>query len=99
MRAVLHDLARLLAREATGRLPDHQLLELYSGQQDERAFAALVARYGPLVLGVCRRVLGDAHEAEDAFQAAFLILARKAASVAQCRSTGRWLYKIGRAHV
>ncbi len=60
---------------------DGELLERYVRQRDEAAFAALVRRHGPLVLGACRRHLNDAHAAEDAFQATFLILARKAGSI------------------
>jgi RNA polymerase sigma-70 factor (ECF subfamily) len=87
-------LARLLAREAAGHLPDSELLELYCRQRDEGAFAVLVARYGPLVLGVCRRVLGDRHDAEDAFQATFLVLARRAATIRNTASLGNWLHGV-----
>jgi RNA polymerase sigma factor (sigma-70 family) len=62
---------------------DAALLKRFVRERDETAFAALVARHGPMVLRTCRRVLGDAHEAEDAFQATFLILVRKAPTLKQ----------------
>ena len=60
----------------------------------EAAFAALVARHGPMVLGVCRQLLGDRHLAEDAFQAVFLVLARKARSLRDPDWLGTWLYGV-----
>jgi RNA polymerase sigma factor (sigma-70 family) len=66
------------------------------GEARESAFAALVARHGPMVLGVCRRILRDDHAAEDAFQAVFLLLARKARSVNVDDSLGRWLHGVTR---
>jgi RNA polymerase sigma factor (sigma-70 family) len=75
---------------------DAVLLERYLHQHDEAAFAALVARHGTLVLRLCRRILGDAHAAEDAFQATFLILARKAHSLKQPDALPAWLYGVAR---
>jgi RNA polymerase sigma factor (sigma-70 family) len=73
-------------------LTDGQLLGRFIATRDEMSFAALVRRHGPMVLGVCHRVLRDFHDAEDAFQATFLVLARKAASVFKRESVGCWLY-------
>jgi RNA polymerase sigma factor (sigma-70 family) len=73
---------------------DGQLLERYVAERDEAAFAALVDRYGPLVLGVCNRVLQDPHAAEDAFQATFLVLARRAPTLDGQGPLGNWLYAV-----
>src|SRR5262245_56581978 len=75
-------------------LTDGQLLESYIRSREETAFAALVHRHGPMVWGVCRRVLQSHHDAEDAFQATFLVLARKAASLTQTEKVGNWLYGV-----
>ena len=75
-------------------LTDRQLLERFIARRDaagEAAFAALVARHGPMVLGVCRQLIGDRHHAEDAFQAVFLVLARKARSLREPELLGNWL--------
>ena len=73
---------------------DEQLLQRYIAQRDETAFEALVQRHGPLVWGACRRTLADVHEAEDAFQATFLLLARKASSIVKRESIRSWLYGV-----
>src|SRR5579883_3056269 len=73
---------------------DAVLLSRWIEKRDEVAFAALVARHGPMVLGVCQRIFGDAHEAEDAFQATFLILARKAASLRRPEALACWLHGV-----
>jgi RNA polymerase sigma factor (sigma-70 family) len=78
-----------------GSFGDEQLLERFLARRDEaaeEAFAELVRRHGPMVLGACRRILRDAHEAEDAFQATFLVLARKAAAVVRREKVASWLY-------
>lgn len=77
-----------------GDLVDRRLLERFVHDRDEGAFAALVERHGRMVLGVCRRVLGDEHDAEDAFQATFLVLVRKAASLGKQGLLSNWLYGV-----
>lgn len=83
-----------IAREGSGEMSDGMLLEKFSSGHDAQAFAELVRRHGPMVLGVCRRVLHDGHEAEDACQATFLVLARKAAGLRRDRSLSNWLYTV-----
>src|SRR5215470_4871733 len=81
MCGVMQHLRRtVLLRDGAG-LTDGQLLEGYISRHDEAALAALVGRHGPMVWGVCCRVLRNYHDAEDAFQATFLVLVRKAAAV------------------
>ena len=77
-------------------LTDGQLLEGFVSRRDEAALAALVRRHGALVWGVCRRLLRDYHDAEDAFQATFLVLVRKAASIVPREMVVNWLYGVAR---
>jgi DNA-directed RNA polymerase specialized sigma24 family protein len=91
---VLRHLRRVLAPPATAEWTDRQLLERFASQRDEMAFASLVRRHGPLVLGAGRRILHNEQDAEDVFQATFLILARKASSGRWQRSIAGWLYRV-----
>jgi RNA polymerase sigma factor (sigma-70 family) len=91
---ILRHLRSVALRQAAGGLEDAQLLERFLAERDEAAFEALVRRHGPMVFGVCRRVLGQRHDAEDAFQATFLVLACKAASVRNRGAVGSWLYGV-----
>jgi RNA polymerase sigma factor (sigma-70 family) len=77
-----------------GDTPDAQLLQCFATQQDIDAFAAFVQRHGPVVFGVCRRVLSNPEDAEDAFQAAFLVLVRKAHAITRPDLLGNWLYGV-----
>jgi RNA polymerase sigma factor (sigma-70 family) len=101
--SALRQLRALFVAGTTTGLTDSELLERYAAKRAESAeaataaemaFAALVDRHGAMVWGVCHRVLGNAHEAEDAFQATFLVLVRKAGSVRVDGSLGRWLYGV-----
>src|SRR5262245_50811545 len=94
---VFKDLGMLFRFGVVGELSDGQLLDQFvtrRGEAAEDAFAVLVQRHGPMVLGTCRRILNNAHEAEDAFQATFLVLARKAATIARRETLAAWLYGV-----
>jgi RNA polymerase sigma factor (sigma-70 family) len=94
---VLGRVRTLFTLGGTGELSDGQLLERFAtgrGEAAELAFAALVERHGPMVLRVCRGVLRDSHEADDAFQATFLVLVRRARSLWVRDSLGPWLHQV-----
>jgi RNA polymerase sigma factor (sigma-70 family) len=79
------------ARPEEGGIPDGELLERFRRGRDEAAFEQLMGRHGPMVLGVCRHVLRNGHDAEDCFQTTFLALARKAGMIGRSDSVGGWL--------
>jgi RNA polymerase sigma factor (sigma-70 family) len=91
---VLQHLRRLAGARRAAQQPDAQLLERFRGRREEAAFAELVRRHGPMVLNVCRGVLRHEQDAEDAFQATFLVLARKAASVRRPEALAGFLYEV-----
>src|SRR5262245_59099886 len=94
-RSEIHrDLQRLFTADTLAGLTEGRLLERFVAQRDEAAFEAIVARHGPMVLGVCRRALGDPHEVEDAFQATFLVLVRKAGTLRDSDRLGPWLFGV-----
>src|SRR5262245_25728275 len=94
LRSVLHYLAGIVGAETLAEMTDGELLARFTGQQDQAAFTLLLRRHGPMVFSVCRRLLGQAEDAEDVFQAAFLLLARKAASIHKRDAVGSWLYGV-----
>src|SRR3954466_999675 len=94
MDAAVRDLRTLFDVGTTGALTDGQLLDRFVGRREGPVFEAIVRRHGPMVWGVCRRILRDHHDAEDAFQATFLVLARRASSVKPRDKLGHWLYGV-----
>src|SRR5438552_5423681 len=93
---VIEHLRRAVLLQDGAGLTDGQLLEHFISRRDEAALAALVRRHGPMVWGVCRRILRNYHDAEDAFQATFLVLVRKAAFVLPREMVANWLYGVAR---
>ena len=95
--AVLRDIQTLFDTGTASGLSDRQLLEQFVCRRDasaEVAFEVLVMRHGPMVLRICHNVLGDATDAQDAFQATFLILVRRSGSIRRFESLGSWLYGV-----
>src|SRR5262245_28107408 len=89
---LIRHIRRLAGAQPIAALPDAHLLARFAAERDEAAFAVLVRRHGPMVLGVCRRVLGDWHAAEDCFQNVFLLLAQRAGCLRQPERLGPWLF-------
>src|SRR5262245_32415259 len=91
---VLGQLRKIADQQRQQDATDGQLLEAFAARQEEPAFAALLRRHGAMVLSVCQRILGQEQEAEDVFQATFLLLARKASSIRKRESVGPWLHSV-----
>jgi RNA polymerase sigma factor (sigma-70 family) len=91
---VIRQLRRAMLRQVAVGKTDGQLLASFIEQKDEAAFEALVHRHGPMIFGVCRRVVGNHHDAEDAFQATFLVLALKASTVRPSERVANWLHGV-----
>jgi RNA polymerase sigma factor (sigma-70 family) len=85
---------RRLSPAGSGDHSDADLLRRFTAERDEAAFAVLVRRHGPLVFGVCQRILRNAADADDAFQSTFLVLVQKAGSIEQTEELGHWLYGV-----
>jgi RNA polymerase sigma factor (sigma-70 family) len=94
MGMVVNQFQRLYSGGSVVGLGEWELLRRYLDRGDEDAFRAIVSRHGPMVMAVCRRVLGEARDVEDAFQVTFLILAQKAGKLSQGDSVGHWLYGV-----
>ena len=94
--SVRRDLGRLFEGQSIVGLTEEQLLDRFVERRDEPAFSALVSRHGPMVLGVCKRLLADPHDVEDAFQATFLVFIRKAGSIRDRDRLAPWLFGVAR---
>ena len=94
---VLGQICNLIDSRAASKLSDRQLLEMFIARRDAGAFEALLRRYGRLVLSICRRRLSRAEDIEDAFQATFVVLVRKATAIRQSELLGSWLYGVPNA--
>ncbi len=94
LRNVVSQMLRMVGRGHGCTLTDAQLLEGFVSRREEAYFEVLVWRHGAMVLNLCRRLLHDDHEAEDAFQATFLVFARKAGTISKRESLASWLHKV-----
>jgi DNA-directed RNA polymerase specialized sigma24 family protein len=91
---LIRNLRRIVRAGRAEQAGDDSSLERFVSRREESAFEELMARHGPMVLGVCRRVLRDPHDADYAFQVTCLVLAHKAASIRWPQALGSWLYRI-----
>ena len=92
--AVFNQLERLFGQGTSIGSSEGELLERFVTRHDEAAFEVLMARHGPMVLGVCRQLLRDPNDVDDAFQATFLVLVRKAGTLRRVDLLGNWLYGV-----
>lgn len=93
-RGVLRPLERLFVLGTFSGFSEGELLARFVSDRDEAAFGAIVARHGPMVMGICRRLLNHSQDVEDAFQSTFLVLVKKARSLRDCELLGNWLYGV-----
>ena len=92
--ALINQLERLFRHGTSVGSSEGELLDRFVTERDEAAFEALIARHGPMVLGVCRQMLRDPNDVDDAFQATFLVLVRKAGTLRRSDLLGNWLYGV-----
>src|SRR5437763_13757923 len=93
-RQILHVLRRVVEDAGARELPDAELLRRFVHGRDDAAFLAILRRHGPMVLGVCRALLPNEADVEDAFQATFLVFARQAGSIRATTSPASWLHGV-----
>jgi RNA polymerase sigma factor (sigma-70 family) len=91
---VLTEISAVAAKQARLLLSDEELLRQFVDSRNEWAFEILVRRHGPMILGLCQRIIGKMTDAEDAFQATFIVLARKSSTLKQPHLLGNWLYGV-----
>src|SRR5215468_9286005 len=91
---LLDQIRRMATQQQLRQMPDRELLVQFAGQGNEAASRILMDRYGKMVLRVCKRILGNDHDAEDAYQATFFVLASKAGSQSWQESVASWLHGV-----